>query len=380
MRVVPLSILLSLLCASCVPVRGGRGANTGGGGGGGSAGFSAACQGDFGASAAANQFEAFMGATYDFHQAAESTQNALRDTCMAMGQELGISPTGPAGVEGTRAVCEQVATHLRSEMRAIREGTDVQVEMRAQPPRCEARFEAYADCAARCDVNVEPGQVEMACTGGEIRGGCSGTCSGQCAVDVEAACAGTCEGACDGTCSARAADGSCAGRCDGTCHGRCVAQASAQCTGECRGSCDVEWVEPHCTGHYEPPRVSAECRAACEARVDASMQCEPGQAELAVTGGPDAEAQARIERVRAAVRVGVAQLAAIHARTERLVESGRVLVRQMQNMPEAIRAIGIQAAACSAGAVADLQQSLASVSMSVEVSVSVSASVNASAG
>ncbi|MEZ4336279.1 MAG: hypothetical protein R3B82_06600 [Sandaracinaceae bacterium] len=126
--------------------------------------------------------------------------------------------------------------------------------------------------------------------------------------------------------------------------------------------------------------MSAECRAACEARVDASMTCEPGQAELAVTGGPDAEALARIERVRSAVRVGLAQLAVIHARTERLVESGRNLVRQLQNLPEAVREVGIAAAACSAGAVADLQESLASVSMTVEVSVTVSASVNASAG
>ncbi len=370
MRVLPFSIAVALHCAACVPTRGGGRGTTAAG-----ASFTAACQGDFGASVAASQFEAFMGATYDLHEAAGSTERALRDTCAAMGAELGLTPTGD-----TRAMCAEVATSLREEMRRIGEGTEYSVEVRAQPPRCEARFDAYAECAARCDVNVTPGQVELACTGGEIRGSCTGACNGSCALDVEAQCTGVCEGACEGTCSARAADGSCAGQCDGTCRGRCVAQASAECTGECRGSCSVEWQRPYCTGHYEPPQVSAECRAACEARVDASMTCEPGQAELAVSGGPDADALARIERVRAAVRVGLAQLALIHARTERLVDSGRTLVRQLETLPEAVRAVGIQAAACSAGALADLQNSLASMSVTLEVTVTVSASVQASAG
>ncbi|MBX3273362.1 MAG: hypothetical protein KF729_24070 [Sandaracinaceae bacterium] len=376
MRILPLSILVALLCASCVPTtgRGGRGTASGGGA------FTAQCRGDFGASAAANQFEAFMAATYDFHQAAEQTHESLRATCVAMAAELGVTPSGGAGPEGVRATCEQVATTLREEMRLIREGTDVTVEVRAQPPRCQASFDAYASCAASCDVNVTPGQVELSCTGGEIRGGCSGSCSGRCAVDVQAACSGVCEGSCDGTCSARASDGSCAGRCDGTCRGQCVADVNASCTGECRGSCSVEWQRPYCTGHYEPPQVDADCRAACEARVNATMTCEPGHAEMVVTGGPDAEAQARIERVRGAVRVGLAQLAVIRARTERLVDSGRALGQHLQNLPDAVRAVGIHAAACSAGALADIQQSLATTTVTLEVSVSVSASVSASAG
>ncbi|MEZ4336280.1 MAG: hypothetical protein R3B82_06605 [Sandaracinaceae bacterium] len=163
LRWIPLVLSLgaALTNASCISSTrsGGRRTTPAGG-------YTAACRGDFGASAAASQFEAFMGATYDFHQAAQSTESSLRDTCSAMATELGISPAGPPGPEGTRAICEAVATHLRAEMQAIGEGSDIAVEVRAEPPRCEARFDAYADCAARCEVSVEPAQVELACTGG----------------------------------------------------------------------------------------------------------------------------------------------------------------------------------------------------------------------
>jgi len=378
-------VALTPLIASCGPIARGGGSRSSGGGGGSSGGDSAAftsrCRGDFGQSAEAAEFEAFMTATYELHQAAEAADNELRSTCVQMATALEIQPAASGtGPEATRAVCDQVANTLRSEMQAIRAGTDVQVELHTRPPRCEARFDAYAECAASCDVSVDPGQLEMNCTGGEIRGGCSGSCSGRCAVEVEAQCSGTCEGWCEGTCAARAADGSCAGQCDGTCHGECVTDVSAECSGECRGSCSVEWERPYCTGTYEPPQVNADCRAACEARVDASLECRPGSAELAVTGGPDEAAQARIARVRAAIEVGLANVQAIHARTERLVASGREVVSRMRSLPDAIREVGLHAAACSAGALADMQQSVASISVTVEVSVSVSASASATAG
>lgn len=375
-------VALTPLIASCGPVARGGGSRSGSGSSGGErAAFTSQCRGDFGQSAEAAEFEAFMAATYELHQAAAAADRELRDTCVQMANALELQPAASGtGPEATRAVCDQVATTLRSEMQAIGEGTDVQVELRTRPPRCEARFDAYAQCAAQCDVSVEPGQVELACTRGEIRGGCTGSCEGRCAVDVEAECSGRCEGWCEGTCAARAEDGSCAGQCDGTCHGQCVTDVTAECSGECRGSCSVEWQRPYCTGTYEPPQVNADCQAACEARVDASIECRPGSAELAVTGGPDEAALARIERVRAAIQVGLANVQAIHARTERLVQSGRQVIARMRSLPDAIREVGLHAAACSAGALADMQQSVASISVTVEVSVSVSASASAGAG
>jgi hypothetical protein len=371
-------VALSLWWASCGPLpRGGRG-------GGGSAGFTSACRADFGASAAASEFEAFMAATYEFHQAADEAQQSLLVACQTMGQRLEMPAAelqGEGGPEGTRAVCQAVVAKIRSEMDAVRaETANTTFEVRATPPRCEARFDAYASCAAECDVNIQPGQLEIQCEGGEIRGGCSGQCSGSCAVDVNARCTGTCEGSCDGTCSATAADGTCAGRCDGTCSGRCVAEASAQCTGECRGSCSVEWERPYCTTDYEPPQVDAECRAACEARVEASMECTPGSTELVVTNPPSGETLARIERLRAAVAAGLAQVHVVRARMERLRDSGGDVLRHVQRLPNTVQAVGISAAACAAAAGADLTQSMSSASVTLDVSVSVSASFSATAG
>ena len=365
---------LALLALSCGPVARGGGRGTTGA-------FTSQCRGDFGAGAAASQFEAFMTATYELHQAAAETQDTLRDACVSMAAELGVPVDASAsGSDGTRAICEQVATTLRSEMQAIREGSNTTVELRTRPPRCEASFDAYAECAARCDVTVQPGQVEMACEGGEIRGTCTAQCTGRCSVDVEASCEGTCEGSCDGTCTATAADGSCAGHCNGTCHGQCVADVNAECGGECRGGCSVEWQRPHCTGRYTPPQVDANCRAACEAHADASLECQPGQAELIVEGGPDEATLERLERVRNAVRVGLGTVATIRERVARLQESARAVQRLLNNLPAAVREIGISAAACSAGALADLGDSVSQISVTLEVSVSVSASLNASGG
>ncbi|MCB9597060.1 MAG: hypothetical protein H6719_30330 [Sandaracinaceae bacterium] len=375
------AILLALSSASCGPIARGGGSRSGGGGGG-SAGFSSACRGDFGASAAASEFETFMSATYEFHTAAMDTQRTLLDACQQMGRalEMPAAQLSGEGPEGTRTVCAAVSQTLRTEMAAIREGTQMTAEVRTRPPHCEASLDAYASCAARCDVSVTPGEMEMRCEGGEIRGQCSATCTGHCAVDVQASCSGVCEGICEGNCSARNADGSCAGSCDGTCRGQCVAEANAQCTGECRGGCSVEWQAPRCTGHYRPPEVDANCRAACEAHVDATLECTPGEAELVITGGPDAAAQERIAKVREAVRVGLATVLTVRERVQRLQQSGRQIANSLERLPEAVRTVGATAALCSAGAVSDLTQSLASVSVSVEVSVSVSASVQGSAG
>lgn len=375
-RLVLLFACLSMSVASCGPLLRGGGRGTAGGGGG----FTSACRGDFGANAAAGEFESFMNATYEFSRAADGAQRSLLNACRSMGERLEMSPAElqGEGPEGTRTVCNAVAAKVREEMEAIRaETATMRTELRAQPPRCEASFEAYAECAAECDVDVQPGQLEIQCEGGEIRGGCSGSCTGQCAVDVDARCTGTCEGSCEGTCSARAEDGSCAGRCDGTCHGRCVAQASAQCTGECRGQCSVEWERPYCTTDYQPAQVDAECNASCNARVQASMECTPGRVELVVTGGPTGETAARVERLREAAAEGISQLGVVRARMERLRETGAVVLRHIQRLPDNVRALGVAAGACAVAAGTDLQQSLASTTVTFEVSVSVSASFEA---
>lgn len=350
----------------------------GGGGGGGSA--SAACNGDFGTTSAAQKIEMFLRATNEFHEAAFAIAGDLQSTCQRMGVALGMSDaelTAQGGDVG--AVCRTMNGRLRDEMTAMRSQSQVRVDVQARAPHCEVSVDAYAGCVAECEARVTPGQVDLRCEGGEIRGYCDAQCSGSCAVDVQASCSGVCEGACEGTCSATAADGSCAGQCQGTCHGRCVVSGQASCQGECRGGCSVEYREPYCTGTVRAPEVSSRCQASCDARVEAQARCTPGEMTMNVSGLSDPALVARVDRVRAAIHEGAASILAIRTRTERLRDSGRAIVEIAPGLPEAAATVSIGAVACASAAAASTAEAMSSVSVSVDVSVEVSASFSASA-
>lgn len=363
---------LALSVSGCPATR--RGGRTTSGGGG-----SAACAGDFGTSHAAAKLETFFAATAEFHAAAQAAETDLLAACQRTGRALGMNEADLAGSgqEGVRSVCSNVERELRAAMDSLRANYTVNVD--ARPPRCEVSVDAYAGCMAECEAQVDPGAVEITCEGGEIRGYCDASCSGSCAVEIEGACTGTCEGSCEGTCSARNADGSCAGTCDGTCHGRCVVAAQATCSGECRGGCSVAYREPYCTGTLRRPTASARCRASCDARVEASARCTPGETNISIDGGMDAASAARYAQVQTAIREGVSAILAIRTRVERLSVAGAEIVRIAPEIPEAAATVSIGAVACATAAAATVVDAAASVSVSVDVSVSFSASASASA-
>jgi hypothetical protein len=380
MRLLPLSLLLVLtLALTGCPARG-RGA---GGRGGGSGGSMGGCNRDFGATAAAAKLESFFAATLAWQDAAMSVQRDLVTACQTTGRALGMPEADLAdsgGTEGLRIVCSAVETRLRSEMAALRDASHAEFQVDSRPPHCEVSVDAYGSCMAECEATVDPGSVEITCEGGEIRGSCDAQCTGRCAVQVDASCSGTCEGSCEGTCSARNADGSCAGTCDGTCHGSCVVEGQASCTGECRGGCSVQYREPYCTGQIRRPTASARCRASCDARIEATARCTPGETHVSMSGGLDAEGQARLARVQAAIQGGVSQILALRTRVERLRTSGAEIVRAAPEIPSSAAAVGINAVVCATAAAAAVADASASISVSVEVSVSVSGSVSASGG
>jgi hypothetical protein len=369
-------LLVTVLALTGCPARG-RGA---GGRGGGSS--MAGCDRDFGATAAAAKLESFFAATRDWENAAMSVQRDLLGACQSTGIALGMDQADLAdtgGTDGLRAVCSRVETRLREEIAALRESAHADLQIDTRPPHCEVSVDAYAGCMAECEATVDPGSVEITCEGGEIRGSCDAQCTGRCAVQVDAACTGVCEGSCEGTCSARNADGSCSGTCDGTCHGSCVVDAQASCSGECRGGCSVEYREPYCTGQIRRPTASARCRASCDARVEASARCTPGTMNVTLDAGLDADGQARLARVQAAVRDGLTAILGIRTRVQRLQAAGAQIVRTAQDIPSSAAAVGINAVICATAAAGAVADASASISVSVEVSVSVSGSMSASA-
>ncbi|MDW8246351.1 MAG: hypothetical protein RMJ84_07225 [Sandaracinaceae bacterium] len=348
---------------------GGRVATGVSGGASGEAGGLSSCNRNFGAGESAARLKAFVDAAMRFEEAVNEAQAQLIQGCRNTGLALGMSEAELGG--DVREVCERVKLRFSEELRALRARYTVKIE--AQPPRCEVSVDAYSRCIAECEARVDPGQIELQCEGGEIRGYCDAECRGSCAVEVSGSCGGNCEGICEGRCSMRAADGSCAGRCEGRCEGRCVVSGQANCRGECRGGCSVKYREPYCTGHVRPPQASAQCRASCDARLEAEARCTKGKLRVSGEGGLDPEQQARLNRIDRAMREGVSQILAIKERAQRLRESAEEVVRLAPGVPGAVASLGMQAGACAASAASAFAQAFASVSVTVDVSVSFSA-------
>lgn len=331
-----------------------------------------ACTGDLGASAAAQKVEAFIVASNQFVTASAELSTSLHDGCRQMGDALQIPRAELAAMSAspdrTRLVCERVSRQLRDDIAAIRAAVNVHAESTVVPPRCEVSIDGYARCVGECDAQYTPAVAEIQCEGGEIRGGCSASCTGRCAVEVN----GTCNGTCEGSCTAFDAQGNCTG----VCNGRCVTQASGTCGGECRGGCSVAFTEPRCTGRVRPPRLEAECRAACDARLDAQARCTPGEVSLRVTGDIAPDLGARIQRVQAALAGGYRTVSGLRARLERVATSGAELSRTANEVPSALGAAGAGAVACAVGAGQIVAAAMSNVRVSVDVSITVSASAS----
>lgn len=244
-------------------------------------------------------------------------------------------------------------------------GAMVAAEMKAQfnltgdvkityaPPACQISAKATVEAAAKCDVDVKPGEISAKCegrceadvqvTGGQatcsgeaklnctapsVNGACTGSCKGECKMDgtVECtgSCTGTCSGKCDGTCDGEATgtEGGidCAGKCEGSCTGggctgKCELSGGGTCTAGCEGDCSVEatggsceggakvecFVEPpsgsasvkcegKCEGSIEPPQVKAECQASAKAEAELKAECTPPAIELTATFDASADA------------------------------------------------------------------------------------------
>jgi hypothetical protein len=367
--------------------------------GSGGAEMSAQCKGDFGVSASARKLEAFLSASSDFMLTAGELEGSLLAACKDIGQKLEV-PEAEMQASGdtpaVKAACGAASAKLKAELGELRASAKLDIDIVAEPPRCEVSMDAMAQCAAECDATVEPGSIDVKCEGGEIVGKCGGSCKGSCSVEAEGTCGGscegtceggcggTCEGACEGKCSAKNAQGECAGKCDGTCHGTCSAKckgeckgecwvkAEAECKGECKGECSVAFEAPRCTGDVTPPKVEADCQASCDAKLDAKAECKPGRASVVIKGKATADAEARLAKVRAAIEGSWGAVMAARAKLEKLGASGQAMVETGAKIPGAIGELGLSAAGCATQAAAGIVKASASVSVSVEASASVS--------
>ncbi|MCB9592533.1 MAG: hypothetical protein H6719_07360 [Sandaracinaceae bacterium] len=357
---------------------------------------------DFGVDADAQKVEAFLDTGDRFATDSVTLANQVEATCRAVATDLGITP--PMATRDQLQV-EATCLAVRDEIELIIDGAlpaGATLTLDFVPPVCTVDIDAYGSCVAECDANVSV-DAQVMCEPGHLSGRCSGSCTGSCRVEGTVACdatcsgtcsgtcTGTCAGDCDGTCSATDAEGRCVGTCDGTCmgscnatcmgmcEGSCIADVEGSCMGTCTGSCDVDFEAPRCEGDVDV-MADVDCRAACDARVDATAQCTEPSVAVYFDGTIDPAGQERLLALITTLERNYPRLLQLQAQLTQIAESGATLVGTFDSASAAARRLGVRATACFVDATAVAVDSAATVDVTLSVTVEVTASASATAG
>lgn len=356
--------------------------------------------GDFGDTENARKIEAFFKSVVAVQAKAHDLATDLVTACKNIGTAVGLTDTDLRPRDGAtddaalvNAACgPTLQNQIRKTIQdALPRGAFLSLTY--VPPACEGNFDAYASCAAECNVSVTPGTLQASCEPGTIGiGECSAGCSGHCWLEAgagctgscSATCTGSCSGACYGTCDGTAVDGTtcagecvgqCSGTCTGSCSGTCVVEASGGCAGECHGECDVWVTPPRCEVYARPPEVDADCHASCRARVAANLTCTRPSltVEYGALGGSP-EAQARFANLVTALRDNYPTVLVA------TIEAGGAIVDLVRSFFDALDAFAdgitsmVDAFACAVEAL----RISAQVSLTFQASASVCGGVTAS--
>jgi hypothetical protein len=350
-------------------------------------------EGDFGARLELDaDVRAFMVASGRIQVLAEQMIADVGVACVDIALAAGRSPAAWAGKEGpqlVQAACAEAEAGIRSAFESARGAS---LAILVDGGQCSVRVEAAADCFARCDVSGEcsPGELEVQCEPGKLAGRCEGACNGSCEGGTvachgtcSATCTGRCAGDCVGTCDGRESPrgacageciGQCTGSCDGSCNGSCEYQ-QLSCEGTCTGQCSGELKAPHCTGNVTPPScdLDADCKAACEASVQAEASCTPPRVGVKIVGEGTRElalvAEALATHLPVLVQAGF-------ERGQALVEAVASLAESGKEIASAAGELTLKAGVCAAVAA----EAAVTASIHIEVSVQASASISTAAG
>jgi hypothetical protein len=328
----------------------------------------------------------------------------LLEACSGLAKDLGSPGDFKTGTDACNAAGDVVAKAKASL------GANAKITIAGEPPKCGVDINVEADCAAKCDVSVKPGAASFQCTGGEMQGECDANCSGSCDMTAAATCSGTCSGSCDATfsgscggkcdgkCDGKTSSGaSCAGKCEGKCDagasgtcggqcsGSCKVDAGAKCQGTCTGKCSVDFKAPKCTGQVTPPSMSADCKAKCDAKVNANATCTKPHLSVVVVGAADPVFAAKFQ---AAMEANFGNIIVVF---KQLGDSAVAMAGQIKDVAlgaqDAVMATvkaggsnGAMMAANIGGCVGGAFTGVADAAASIKANVSVSASVSGKAG
>jgi hypothetical protein len=357
---------------------------------------------EFGVEAnAAAKVKAGVIAAADLKTLALAIDADLKTGCSGLAKDLGAPGTFKSGPEACKAAVKAMGD-VKAKM-----GATAVIAVEVEPPVCSASLDAAADCAGKCDASVKGGKAEVKCEGGEISGICSADCTGKCALSANAACSGTCSGSCDatfsgtcsgtcdGTCDGKTAKGSCAGKCEGKCDsgangtcggkcgGSCELSSAGKCEGTCSGKCSVELKEPKCSGQIVQPKMSAECKATCDAHASVHMSCTKPAVAVKITGSAD---EAAASRYKAALEANLPRIVTVAVGMAPKLKD--VAVNAMATLQGGIAAgqavltsrptLGARVAACLVTPFKGAVDAAGNIQASVQVSVDVKASATAS--
>lgn len=311
--------------------------------------------------------------------------------CVDIAVAAGRNPAAFIGKEGSELVtvaCAEAQAGLEDAFQAAGQAS---LQILVAGGECRVSVDATADCYARCDVSgrCTRGELLVQCEPGKLAGKCEGQCNGsceggtiQCQGTCSATCTGGCSGDCIGTCDGAQSRGACAGKCVGQCTGACDGTCSGACeyeqltcAGTCTGECSVEFQQPYCTGNVTPPMcdLDAECRAGCEASVQAQAECSPPVVTVRVVG----EGTERLAAVATALATHLPIL--IQAGFERgkdLIDAAASLATSGEAIVSAAGELTMKAGLCAAVAA----EAAVTASIDIQVSVKASASISGSAG
>lgn len=366
--------------------------------------------GDFKISAQAGaKLKAATAAAVELKGFADQVDADLKAGCGGIAKDLGAGSDFKDG----KSACDAAIKGIGDVKAKLGAGAKIAVVMK--PPKCQADMNAYGDCAGKCDASLSGGKAKVECEPGKLSGKCDancegscdvqagakcdGTCSGTCDAEIKGSCTGKCNGKCDGkdskgaacsgTCDGKCEGGKVQGECKGKCGGDCKLKASAKCEGTCTGKCSAEFKAPKCTGEITPPKMSADCKAHCDASVSAKMECTPAQVGITATGAADAKA---FETLKATLEKNLPLVLKVAIgmgdRAGKLAANGKAVIEgTMSAFTEIAGSGGGQAAltvgqltACLGDTFKGAIGAAGSLQANVSVSVNVSASASGSAG
>jgi hypothetical protein len=287
--------------------------------------------GNYAVSDAGRKLKDFLVATQQLQKITEETVQVVRQSCVMMGNELGMTEADYKGE--TKDICAKVWGAYHDNFKVAFK-TKAALKVKYKPAVCRINIDASAKAAAECE--------------------------GKASADVGASCSGTCHGKCDGTCAGKAGTGGSGGDCNGQCKGTCH--------GDCEGHADVN--------------ASAQCKASASVKATAEMQCTEPELDVSMDVKATLD-KSKAEMVIRAMKAGVPKLLSVKARLEPLKYAVEVWAQAANELKGSARTLALSfkdQAACISGQIAAAASMIANIQVNVSVSVEVSAEASGSVG